>query len=119
MNRCLYDRTEDLPEYNGVCKAGKSICPYYFVDPILAIMTKWITEIGLGTPVLYKLDRKKKKMIVYTTEPGKMIGYNGTLVNKYNERLKPLLSRMLGTDPESDMFILFERCDDCVVRDRR
>ena len=76
------------PKCNGACQKGEAVCAYYFIDTILKIVSDWKKEAGVKTPVLYKFDRKRNKMVLYTTRPGFMIGRAGVLYNKYEALLK-------------------------------
>ena len=89
MNYCMYESMHGKQaDCNGVCQAADKICPYYFIDTVLQIIFDWKKEAGVESPVLYKFDRKRNKLVLYTTRPGFMIGRAGNLINKYTDILK-------------------------------
>ena len=76
------------PDCNGVCKAGPGhICNYYYIDKVAEVIRQWKREAGVDTPVLWKFDRKRNKVCLYSTKPGFLIGLHGGLYNKYLPKL--------------------------------
>ena len=53
------------------------------------ILDQWIEEAKVSTPILYDIE-KDNTLIIYTTQPGIMIGRGGKTVNKYLDLLKEL-----------------------------
>ena len=90
MNKCIYEPIHgSYPNCNGACKTGPDKhCPYYFIDDIWETMAQWKREAHVDTPIMWKFDRERNKMCVYTTRPGYLIGYHGGLVEKYRALLK-------------------------------
>ena len=100
MNTCIYEPIHgSFPECDGKCEE----CGYYFIDELWKIMSKWKTEAHVGKPIMWKRD--KTKMYVYTTKPGYMIGYHGSLIEKYRNLLK---------ENGFEIEIEFVECEDCV-----
>lgn len=91
MNMCLYEPMNgSYPQCDGKCKWKDGKCPYYFVDVIYAVMNAWKSEAETDTPILWKYERKRNKVCLYTTKPGRMIGGSGKLYNKYLKKLQEL-----------------------------
>lgn len=118
-NMCLYEPINgDYPNCNGACKRGKDkYCPYYFVDEVCEIMHRWKSEAKVKDPVIIKYDYRKKKMIVYTTKPGYLIGPGGSLYLKYKDLLlRHLVLKFTDENgvAELDDYIEFVDCDDVI-----
>lgn len=115
---CLFVlKKGSMPDCNGKCKTGNNYCLYYYVDDICKLLSQWVTEAGIKEPLLIRYDRKRKKLVIYTTKPGFLIGNHGEIINKYSELLKPYL-RLKFTDtdgvPDGDDFIELILCDDAI-----
>lgn len=116
---CLFAlKKGNKPDCDGKCKKGKNnYCQYYYVDDICKLLSQWATEAGVKEPLLIRYDRERKKLIIYTTKPGYLIGYHGEIINKYSELLKTYL-RLKFTDadgvPDGDDLIELVLCDDVV-----
>lgn len=53
------------------------------------IMKSWKDEAKIRNHIiLYKYDRQNKVLKVYTDKPGPLIGIAGTLINKYESKLR-------------------------------
>ena len=107
MNTCLYEPIHgSFPECDGKCKTGPGRhCAYYFIDEFWKIMSKWKTESRVDKSIMWKFNRDRTKMYVYTTKPGYMIGYHGSLIEKYRNLLK---------ENGFEIEIEFVECEDCV-----
>lgn len=68
-------------------------------------MSKWKTEAHVDKSIMWKFNRDRTKMYVYTTKPGYMIGYHGSLIEKYRNLLK---------ENGFEIEIEFVECNDCV-----
>ena len=90
MNRCMYESINgSSPDCNGACERGKNnSCPYYYIDSIWNIFSEWKKEAGVKEPILWKFDRKRNNVCLYTTKPGYFIGLHGNLYQKYMTRLR-------------------------------
>ena len=95
----------------------RDYCQYYYVDDIFKLLSQRATEAGVKEPLLIRYDRERKKLVVYTTKPGYLIGDHGKLINKYSELLKTYL-RWKFTDadgvPDGDDLIDLVLCDDVI-----
>ena len=107
MNRCMYEPVRGLtPNCNGACKLGNKICPYYFIDEVYKVFNEWRKDAGVDTPILWRFDRKRNKVCLYTTRPGYFIGLHG-------ERYQRFMSKLREVDKEKfagDVDIV--ECDD-------
>lgn len=119
-NRCIYEpMVGAYPNCDGACKKGKdTYCPYYYVDEVCTLLKRWMTEAQVETPLLIRYDYEKLKLIIYTTDPGKLIGYHGKTITKYskllNEKLRLKFTGEKGIPQEVD-FIELVKCDDAVI----
>ena len=117
---CIYEPIHgDYPNCKGDCKRGKdNYCQYYAVDEICSILGQWKKEAHVEEPLIIKYDYKRRKMIIYTTKPGYLVGFHGNTINKYSELLKEKL-RFRFTDengiPQDGDFIELVECDDFVT----
>lgn len=119
-NMCIYEPINgSYPCCDGVCKKGNDkYCPYYFVDEICVILKQWQKEAHAETPLLIKYDYKRKKMIIYTTRPGLLIGFHGSIIDKYSKLLNEKLMLHFTTAdgiPQNSDFIELVECDDVVI----
>jgi ribosomal protein S3 len=92
-------------------------CPYYYIDEICKIIHQWKLEAGVDTAVIIKYDYRKKKMMIFTTKPGYLIGKAGALRMKYSSLLLPrLVSKFTDQDgvAELDDYIKIIECDDVI-----
>lgn len=85
MNRCFYKSVHgSFPKCDEKC----STCSYFYIDPLYTTIEEWKREAGVTNPVLWKFDRNRNKLCLYTTRPGYFIGYHGVLIEKYTNILK-------------------------------
>lgn len=110
MDYCLFEPVHGREPDWDCSQRECEKCGYWYQDPIIRIFAAWKKEAGVTTPVLYKFDRKKKKIIIYSTRPGLLIGYHGRLYDKY---LKLLQEDSLGKTYAAKG-IEFVECDDGV-----
>lgn len=54
------------------------------------VLERWCKEAGIKEPVGYTKDYSNKTYIIYTRQPGYMIGLHGTLAKKYTEEIKKM-----------------------------
>ena len=119
-DRCLYEPIHGhYPECDGACKKGPDkYCQYYFVDECCAIIRKWKAEARVDEPVLIKEDNRKKKLIIYSTRPGFLIGKAGERYYKYRELLRPIMAQRFvdhnGIPTLDENFIEFVECNDAI-----
>ena len=119
MNQCMYEPiTGSFPHCGGACKKGKdNYCPYYYVDEIYEILSSWKSEAKVDDPLLISYDYKKKKLIIYTTKPGYLIGLHGKIIKKYsetlNEKLRSRFTDVSGV-PQDDDFIELVECKETI-----
>ena len=118
-NMCLYEPIHgDYPKCNGACKTGKDKhCQYYYIDEICKIIHQWKSEAGVDTAVIIQYDYRKKKMMIFTTKPGYLIGKAGALYLKYSSLLLPhLVSKFTDQNgiAELDDYIELVKCDDVI-----
>ena len=118
-NQCLYEPIHgQYANCNGACKRGpNNYCPYYFVDPITKIINDWRKEAGVKDPIMIKKDHQNKKLYIYTTKPGYLIGYHGQMINKYRSLLsKKLLSYFIDHNriPKDTNFIELVECNEVI-----
>lgn len=86
-NYCMYEAIKGtVPGCDETCLQGDR-CAYYYVDPIVKIITEWKTEAGVTSPVLWKINYSKNKINIGTTRPGLFIGLRGRLIDKYKSKL--------------------------------
>ena len=86
MDQCTLDKNIKC---DGKCKFGKdNYCYFMYVDEVWHIMQEWKKEAGVKEPIIWKKDRKRNKVCLYTTKPGYFIGPYGALYEKYYEKLK-------------------------------
>ena len=52
------------------------------------IIKNWKIDSGTKRVIQYKYWPKEKKLTLYTSQPGLLIGLHGTLIDKYTETLK-------------------------------
>ena len=52
------------------------------------LMYEWCKEAGVHTPIGYERDHKENAYVLYTTEPGRLIGKAGALIGKYIKALQ-------------------------------
>ena len=57
-------------------------------------LAAWKMEAGVTTPLMYRLRYPHKELIIYTSQPGWLIGKGGKLIGKYTT----LLQAKLGND---------------------
>lgn len=88
MDYCLFEPINGREPEWDCSERDCEKCSYWYIDSLVRIITTWKKEAGVTTPVLYKFDRKKKKIIIYSTRPGLMIGYHGQLVDKYKKLIQ-------------------------------
>ena len=117
---CLYEPINgSYPNCDGACKKGKdNYCQYYFVDEICAIVKQWKKEAHVEEPLLIKYDYNRQKMIIYTTRPGRLVGFHGNIIDKYSKLLnEKLMLHFTTVDglPKNDDFIELVECDDAVI----
>lgn len=119
-NMCLYEPINGSnPNCDGACKKGKdNYCQYYFVNEICAIVKQWKKEAHVEEPLLIKYDYNRKKMIIYTTRPGWLVGFHGNIIDKYSKLLnEKLILRFTTADgiPQNGDFIELVECNDAVI----
>lgn len=118
-DKCLYEPINGTyPNCNGACKRGKRSCEYYFIDEIYHLVKQWKKEAKVETPLLTRMDKQRKKFIIYTTKPGYLIGYKGQLYEKYQDLLLDRLRFYLCNDSgplRKDEVIEFIECDDAII----
>ena len=85
MNRCIY---ESLHEAFPKCGEKCSTCEYYYIDHLYTTIEEWKHEAGVESPVLWMFDENRNKLCLYTTRPGYLIGYHGSLIEKYTNILR-------------------------------
>lgn len=99
MNQCIYEPLNgSYPNCNGACKTGEATCAYYFIDPVWNIINEWKKEAGVNKPVLWKFDRKRNKVCLYTTRPGLFIGRAGSTYQKYIAKLRETKNEKFRND---------------------
>ena len=116
---CLYEPIHgDSPDCDGACKKGEGkYCPYYFVDEVCQIIRQWKNEAKVETPILTKYDRKRRKLIIYTTRPGFLIGRAGERLYRYEDTLRDKVTSHFIDHrgiPKIEHFIEFVECDDAI-----
>ena len=92
---------------------------YNEYDDIQEIIKQWEDEVGITDTVLYKYDYGRNKLVIYTTRPGILIGYNGATIKKYESLLRPRLLRRFGiygdnNIPDDEYLIEFVDCNGAV-----
>lgn len=55
---------------------------------IARILNDWKTECNLNETFRFKYERKSKKLMIFASRIGGLIGGGGELFNKYNQILK-------------------------------
>lgn len=115
MNQCMYEPINgSFPNCNGACKKGENrVCPYYFEDPICKILGRWKKEASVEDALLITYDYDKKKLIIYTTRPGYLIGRGGERIKRYSELLRNELRIKFGVS-NGDDFIELVECGEVV-----
>ena len=117
---CLYEPMNgSYPDCNGACKRGKdNYCQFYFVDEVCALLERWKAEAHIDEPLLMRYDYTRKKLVIYTTKPGYLIGLNGERINKYsallNEKLRYRFTDENGV-PDGENFIELVECNDAII----
>ena len=107
-----------LPNCNGVCKTKDGCCAYYYIDEVCSLLNQWKKEAHVEEPLLIKYDYKKKKMLIYTTKAGLLVGFNGETIDKYEKLLnEKLMLRFTTADgiPQDSNFIELVECNDVVI----
>lgn len=85
MNYCIYEPIHG--NYPSNCKECDG-CIYNYHEPYGDIIKEWRKEAHVDIPVLYKYSFSKKELIICTSKPGYMIGYQGMLIDKYRKILE-------------------------------
>ena len=114
-NMCIYEPINgSYPNCDGTCK----YCKYYVIDEICAIVKQWKKEAHVEDPLLIKYDYNRKKMIIYTTRPGLLVGFHGNIIDKYSKPLnEKLMLRFTDANgiPQNGDFIELVECNDAVI----
>lgn len=50
---------------------------------IMKILRQWKNEARSTSVILFKYFRKDEKLVVYTSQPGLLIGLHGKMIDKY------------------------------------
>ena len=88
-------------------------------DDIQDIIKQWKDEVGITDTILYKYNYSINKLVICTTRPGILIGYNGATIKKYESLLRPMLLRkfdIYGANniPDDEYLIEFMDCNGAV-----
>lgn len=67
-----------------------------FRNNVKNVIQLWKEDSHLHEPVMYDINYDTKKITIYTTRPGCMIGMAGTRVNEYTEKMKLVWSLFEG-----------------------
>ena len=99
MNHCIAPSvTGEIPNCSGRCSSHKIRCPYWFEDPLWAVINQWKQEAHVEDAVLYKVSYSDMKLMIGTTKPGYLIGYQGQLIDKYREKIRPLIDSGISAE---------------------
>jgi len=111
MDRCIYEPIHgQFPDCDGACKKEKiNVCPYYFVDEVWHIMNDWRKDAGVIAPIVWRYDKKRSKVCLYTTRPGYFIGLHGERYQRFWQKLKEVAPENQYIQNGIDII----ECDDC------
>ena len=91
-------KTNDIPKENGISNY-----------PITKIVSKWKKEAKVINPVGYNLKYVDDylELYIFTTYPGKMVGYHGKLVDKYKDEIKNELGKTVKIFFEEEDYVVY------------
>lgn len=55
------------------------------MSQLKTVITNWVDEAHVTSPVLYNMGHITKTLVIFTTQPGWMIGKAGGLLEKYHK----------------------------------
>jgi ribosomal protein S3 len=67
-----------------------------FHNSVKNVIQLWKEDSHLHEPIMYDINYDTKKITIYTTRPGWMIGMAGKRVNEYTEKMKQVWSLFEG-----------------------